>query len=169
MSTEWAFSSITQKDGESIKDFTVCLKSAALDCEFACPSCNFDLLPMNVKDQFRRGLANDILQTNILAKANQLKSSHKVIIEIPAQLTPSIYIVQQIFIPNCHIADFPDSGASICLAGSQHLEKLRVSPDELIPSFKRVLAVGGFQLICHGWLPVQFQIGIYSTKQPLYI
>ena len=27
----------------------------------------------------------------------------------------------------------------------------------------------GFQLICHGWLPVQFQIGTYSTKQPLYI
>ena len=32
-----AFSSITQKDGESIKDFTVHLKSAALDCEFTCP------------------------------------------------------------------------------------------------------------------------------------
>ena len=44
-----------------------------MDCEFACPSCSFDLLPMNVKDQFVRGLANDVLQTGILAKANQLK------------------------------------------------------------------------------------------------
>ena len=44
------FSSITQKDGESIKDFTIIfhLKSAALDCEIACPSCSFNLLPMNV-------------------------------------------------------------------------------------------------------------------------
>ena len=46
-----AFSSITQKDGESIKDFTARLKSAALDCGFTSPSCSFDLLPMNVKDQ----------------------------------------------------------------------------------------------------------------------
>ena len=36
-----AFSSITQKDGESIKDFTVCLKSAALDCESECPRLQF--------------------------------------------------------------------------------------------------------------------------------
>ena len=74
-----AFSSVTQKDGESIKDFTTRLKSAALDCAFACPSCSFDLLPMNVKDQFIRGLANDVLQTNILAKANQLNSLEDIV------------------------------------------------------------------------------------------
>ena len=74
-----AFSSITQKDGESIKDFTVRLKSVALDCEFAFPSCSFDLLPMNVKDQFIRGLANDISQTHILAKVNQLKSFEDIV------------------------------------------------------------------------------------------
>ena len=68
------FNLITQKDGESIKDFTVRLNSAALDCEFAYPNCSFDLLPMNVKDQFIRGLANNVLQTDILTKANQLKS-----------------------------------------------------------------------------------------------
>ena len=33
-----AFSSITQKDGESIQDFTIPLKSAVLDFEFTCPS-----------------------------------------------------------------------------------------------------------------------------------
>ena len=71
-----AFSSITQKDGESIKDFTVCLESAALDCGFMCPSCSFDLLPINVKDQFIRGLANDVLQ---IAKANQLKSLEDIV------------------------------------------------------------------------------------------
>ena len=74
-----AFSSITQKDGKSIKDFTVRLKSAALDYEFACPSCSFDLLPMNVKDQFIRRPGNDVLQTDILAKANQLKSLEDIV------------------------------------------------------------------------------------------
>ena len=73
------FSSITKKDGEPIKDFTVCLKSAALYCEFACLSCSFDLLPMNAKDQFIRGLTNDVLQTDILAKANQLKSLEDIV------------------------------------------------------------------------------------------
>ena len=73
-----AFSSIAQKDGESIKDFTVPLKSA-LDCEVSYPSCSFDLLPMNVKDQFIRGQANDVLQTDILAKANQLKSLEDIV------------------------------------------------------------------------------------------
>ena len=73
----------------------------------------------------------------------------------------------QTHLPHCNFC--LDRGAIICLAGSQHLEKLRVSPDELTPCFKRVMAVAGFQLICHGWLPVQFKIGTYSTKQPLYI
>ena len=74
-----AFSSITQKDGESIKDFIVRLKSAVLDCEFTCPSCSFGLLPINVKDQFIRRLAKDVLQTDILAKANQLKSLENIV------------------------------------------------------------------------------------------
>ena len=29
--------------------------------------------------------------------------------------------------------------------------------------------VGGYKLICHGWLSVQFQIGNNTTNQPLYI
>ena len=61
---------------------------------------------------------------------------------------------------------FPDSRVSICSAGPQHLDKLRVSPDELIPYFNRVMTVGGFQLICYGWLPVQFQMVL---TQYLYI
>ena len=34
---------------------------------------------MNVKDQFIRGLTNDVLQTDILAKANQLKSLEDIV------------------------------------------------------------------------------------------
>ena len=64
---------------------------------------------------------------------------------------------------------FPDSGASICLAGPQHLKKLGLATNHLIPCRKQVTAVGGYKLICHGWLSVQFQIGNTTTNQPLYI
>ena len=95
-------------------------------------------------------------------------ASDKSITDILAQLTPYTSC-NKYSNPSATLHAFPDSGASICLAGPQHLEKLRVSLDELIPCFKRVTAVGGFQLICHGLLPVQFQIRTYSTKQPLYM
>ena len=95
-------------------------------------------------------------------------ASDKSIAEILAQLTPYTSC-NKYSNPSATLQIFLDSEAGICSAGPQHLEKLRVSPDELIPCFRRVTAVGGFHLNCHGWLPVQFQIGTYSTKQPLYI
>ena len=45
---------------------------AALDCEFSCLECHYDLVPINVKDQFICGLFNTTLQTDILAKAGHL-------------------------------------------------------------------------------------------------
>ena len=69
-----AFSNISQSETESIKDFLVRLKSTAKDCEFQCPNCQHDLLPLNVKDQFIRGLNNSMLQTDILAKAETLNT-----------------------------------------------------------------------------------------------
>ena len=45
-----------------------------MDCEFSCPNCRQKLLTAHVKDQFIRGLYNDVLQTDILAKADLLKS-----------------------------------------------------------------------------------------------
>ena len=71
----------------------------------------------------------------------------KIITEIPAQLI-SYTSCNKYSNPTAMLQIIPDSGASICLAGPQHLEKLRVSQNELIPCFKRVMAVGGFQLIC---------------------
>ena len=38
---------------------------------------------------------------------------------------------------------FPDSGASICLAGTQHLQNLNRTENFLTPNQKRVRAVGG--------------------------
>ena len=69
-----SFCFITHSHTEPVKDYVVRLKSVALDCEFSCPSCQHDLTPLKVKDQFIRGLYNETLQTDILAKASQLTS-----------------------------------------------------------------------------------------------
>ena len=69
------FRSIHQLQEESIKDFVVRLRFSAPDCEFQCPNCHFDLQSINIKDQFIRGLQNASIQTDILAKASQLKMS----------------------------------------------------------------------------------------------
>ena len=60
---------------------------------------------------------------------------------------------------------FPDSGASIYLAGTPHIKNLNLSPADLIPCNKQVTAVGGSQITCIGWLPMTFEIGSHSTKQ----
>ena len=64
---------------------------------------------------------------------------------------------------------FPDSGASICLGGTRHLGPLGLKEKDLIPSSKIVKAVGGFKLQCKGWIPAEFNVGGFLTKQPLYI
>ena len=67
-----AFAALSQSENEPVQDFVVRLKSAARDCEFVCPSCNHDLVPVHVKDQLVRGLHNSGLQTDILAKSESL-------------------------------------------------------------------------------------------------
>ena len=79
-----SFSSIVQSENESIKDFFVRLNSSAKDCEFTCPNCQYDLLPVNVKDQFTRGLRNSTLQTDILAKSSSLKTLEEILIHSEA-------------------------------------------------------------------------------------
>ena len=87
--------------------------------------------------------------------------------EIPAILSPSLPRHQHINPVKMNI--FPDSGASICLAGPQHIAKFNLDTHDLIPCYKQVKAAGGSKLTCHGWLPITFRIGKNTTKQPVYI
>lgn len=64
---------------------------------------------------------------------------------------------------------FPDSGASICLGGTQHLKQLGMLPQELIPCNKRIAVVGGATLPCLGFIFAEFVVNGVSTKQKLYI
>lgn len=73
------FSGLMQNDHEKVNAFVVRLKDTAKDCEFQCPSCQHDLSKIYVRDQFIRGLNNDMLQTDILAKADQLESLEEVV------------------------------------------------------------------------------------------
>ena len=64
---------------------------------------------------------------------------------------------------------FPDSGASICLANFNHILQMNLSPSDLLPSFKRVTAVGGSTINCTRWLPIKFSINGNSSKQPVFV
>ena len=71
--------------------------------------------------------------------------------------------------PSANMYVFPDSGASIYLAGTHHIEKLDVKRNELIPCNKRISVVGGSTLPCIGWVPAEFGVDNQTTKQPLYV
>ena len=64
---------------------------------------------------------------------------------------------------------FPNSGATICLGGPKHLLNMGLTKDNLDPSKKIIQTVGGFTLMCQGWLPVEFVVRGKTTKQALYI
>ena len=284
--------SITQGETETVQDFVIHLQTAVPDCEFSCPSCDFDLSENNVRDQFIRGLSNTLIQTDILTKASQLTSLEQVtnhaksieaalrdqssfdkakedhvyganhrksslkkkvrfnndnsyqqqksrfkpnvcigcgsnthrnnerdqkcpawgkicgkcgkdnhfshaclsdnshmgavdmighvrydtssqkyttassnVDQISATLTPKL---QHKTLPSVTTDIFPDSGASICLGGTEHLEILEIPKKDLIPCNKSIGAVGGSKLICSGWLPMEFSVSGHLTTQPLY-
>ena len=73
------FGKMRQSEVESIQDYIVRLTATAKDCGFQCPACKHDLLSTNVKDQFIRGLSNNALQTDILAKYEVLGSLENIV------------------------------------------------------------------------------------------
>ena len=312
-----SFSSISQNDNESMQSYLIRLQSEARDCNFICPNCNHDLSNIYIKDQFIRGLANDALQADMLAKTESLRTleqnvNHAEAFEAamrdqnkisgisdmagfrmsayrrhrkalnaphppntrdPVEMRPQhkpcngcgsyshggpgtgdrprmcpawgqtcnicgkqnhfgkvcrsknkergsirsfqneeaaidALIAHVVFDPATDtyklsnnndreeveatlipfspypdprqtrdipaacptkIKIYPDSGATICLGGLKHLRQMGLTEKNLIPSKKKVRTVGGFSLVCQGWLPVKFKIGIAHTKQALYI
>ena len=79
-----SFSSIAQGDSEPVNDYLIRLKSGARDWNFICPNCDHDLSSIYVKDQFIRGIANDALQADLLAKAGSLKTLQQNVSHIQA-------------------------------------------------------------------------------------
>ena len=73
------FATLPKSEGKSMQNSIVQLKSVAKNCEYSCPSCYVDLQSIHVKDQFIRGLHNETLQTDILAKAKYHKSLEDIV------------------------------------------------------------------------------------------
>ena len=73
------FGGMIQGETGSVKAFVVRLRSAANDCAFQCPNCEYDLSDVNIRRQLIRGLSNPTLQAEILTKANQLKTLDEII------------------------------------------------------------------------------------------
>ena len=62
-----------------MQNFIAQPKSVAQDCEYSCSSCQAGLQSIHVKDQFIWGVNNKTVQTDILAKAEYLKSLENII------------------------------------------------------------------------------------------
>ena len=65
---------LMQSEVESTKGFLMRICSLTVDCEFSFPACKTDLSSINIKDQFIYRLHNETIQTDVLAKATQLKT-----------------------------------------------------------------------------------------------
>ena len=65
---------MSQDEGEPIQNYLVRLRAVAVDCCFSYPTCEHDLSDIYIRDQIIRGVANDALQADLLAKAGTLKT-----------------------------------------------------------------------------------------------
>ena len=72
-----AFASMSQDKDEPIKNHFVHLRAVAIDCNFTPPSCEHDLSDIYIKDQIIREIANDTLQTDLLAELERLNPSSR--------------------------------------------------------------------------------------------
>ena len=73
-----ACASMFQDEDEPIQKYLVCLRVVAIVCNFTCPMYEYNLSDICIKDQIIQGIANDTLQTDLLAKVgmpNSLKQN----------------------------------------------------------------------------------------------
>ena len=68
-----------QGPDETIQEYVTHLRSIAHDCEYTCPRCHYDLQPINIRCQLIRGLHNETLHIDILAKAKTLTELEDVV------------------------------------------------------------------------------------------
>ena len=100
------------------------------------------------------------------APTDRYTSSTKDVTELPATVNLATASNKQHH--KSKLTIFPDSGASICLAGPEHLQTMGFTSKDLKPCIKRVTAVGGSKLMCYGWILVKFNIFGRVTTQPVY-
>ena len=85
--------------------------------------------------------------------------------EIEASITPQWNEVGR----QITLKIFPDTGASLSIAGPQHLKAMQIPTKMLNKTEKQIKAVGGTELHCLGWVPTVFKVGTRTSQQNLYI
>ena len=63
---------------------------------------------------------------------------------------------------------FPDSGATLCIAGPMHQKAMNISDRDLKRTNKPVTVAGGGTLLCYGHICVQFDVFDRTTVQEVY-
>ena len=96
---------------------------------------------------------NPITDTNRLGNNNGCEEVKAILIPFSPYQDPR----QAKDIPTTHLTRlriYPDSSVTICLSEPKHLQHMGLSERILVSSRKKVCTVGGFSLVCQGWLPV---------------
>ena len=68
------FFSILQSENEPIKRYLIHFRSGTWDCSFIWLNCNHNSSSVYIKDEFVQGIANDMLQADMLPKVKSLKT-----------------------------------------------------------------------------------------------
>lgn len=120
-----------------------------------------------------QGACNEIADNFIEEQAHAFASQthptptpHKHITHIQISITP--HSQSKKFKPRS-VQVFPDSGASICIAGYEHLPLLGIGRQDLLPCSKPVKAVGGHSFVCKGFIRADLAIDGLTTNQVVYI
>ena len=77
--TRKQFQSLTQQPGERVVDYMTRILQAAADCAYSCPSCRTDMTDQHARDQLMIGLANPVLQKEVMCKEDTLPTMADVV------------------------------------------------------------------------------------------
>ena len=70
---------------------------------------------------------------------------------------------------NIKINVLPDTGATLCVAGSYILDKLGLNRAHLKHTDKSIVTATGGEISCEGWIPLRMSVSGRSTTQGLYV
>lgn len=151
----------------------------SFECSHACPAWGKTCLNCSTRNHFanvcrhpKKSESVDALTVQVTHQNIQPKSisaiNNDTVTKIPAQLMFPSANTQSTFTPKS-VLIFPDSGASIFIAGTQHLPEFDIDDCNLLQCNKTISPIGGSKLTCWGWTHTKFTVDSNTTLQPCYI
>lgn len=84
--------------------------------------------------------------------------------EIEVKVTPQVGSKKTL-----QLSMYPDTGATLCVAGLPILRSLGIKLSQLKHSSRRMKTATGDKINCRGWFPAQLTLNNKSTRQNIYI